>query len=692
MIEESNIKSNFIGRDGFRWWVGQIPPMESMSEQFEGQGWGNRFKVRILGYHTLDENELPNEDLPWAIVMLGTTDGTGSANFAKSTKIRPGDVVFGFFIDGDNAQNPVIMGLLGNTDQYAKGNYKTPFSPFTGYTTNIPKPDKEVSTANEANEAKGNAQEAPVQLPVQKAQEVKRAAAGGGAIGQKLHFANTCENTTITGIEDTLENLIKWLQERQGKISDFQEKIDETAELIKSSMNWLVGEIIKNINHFFVGDPDDPTKPGIIPTALNALYTTVYTATIALGPAAAHQAGSQAIAAFAVPISALEAAIICVTNALLEGLITLIKELLLSMVDNIENFVSCVVDQFIGSLLTSIVDRIAGGLSDALGALSGLLGGVIDIVSVAQNAISLFNSLDSLLDCNQVNTKCDGTKEWIIGAGPKDAMDIDQSFDNIFNFVNDTAALVNDGINAGKGVIDGATGAFDSIDEGIKGTVDIFNSSAIAQGDFVGGVKRCLPVYPTSCGSAKIKIFGGGGTGGAAVPIFGPSVARALNETSIGQNVNQTASIIGATLENAGSGYRFPPFVEITDECGIGYGARARTTINDKGEIDSIYIVSSGENYPTDDQDPIGVTGVTVVATGIGYDESDTATDNFGNEYSLIIDDGRIISASPINTIEIPDLVTIKVNSETGLGAVLKPVLGAVPPQEGFIQSIDCIS
>ena len=185
MIEESNIKSNFIGRDGFRWWVGQIPPMESMSEQFEGQGWGNRFKVRILGYHTLDQNELPNEDLPWAIVMLGATDGTGSANFAKSTKIRPGDVVFGFFIDGDNAQNPVIMGLLGNTDQYQKGNYISPFTPFTGYTTNIPKPDKEVSTANEANEAKGNAQEGPVQLPVDKARGVNKAAAGGGAIGQK---------------------------------------------------------------------------------------------------------------------------------------------------------------------------------------------------------------------------------------------------------------------------------------------------------------------------------------------------------------------------------------------------------------------------------------------------------------------------------------------------------------------------
>ena len=693
MIEESNLKSNFIGRDGFRWWIGQIPLMESMSEQFEGEGWGNRFKVRILGYHTLDENELKNEDLPWAIVMLSTTDGTGSANFAKSTKIRPGDVVFGFFIDGDNAQNPVIMGLLGNTDQYVKGNYISPFIPFTGYTTNVPKPDKEVSTANESNEEKGNTQEGPVQLPVQKAQQVNKAAAGGGAIGQKVTFANTCENTTITGIEAELENLIKWLRERQGKISEYQQKIDETAEVIKSHMNWLVGEIIKEINHFFVGDPDDPEKPGIIPTALNALYATVYSATLPVaGPAAAHIAGSEAIAAYAVPISALEAALICVTNALIEGLITLIKDLLLSMVDNIENFVSCILDQFIGSLLTSVVDRVASGLNDALGALSGLLGGVIDIVSVAQNAISLFNSLDSLLDCNQVNTKCDGTKEWIIGAGPKDVMDIDQSFDNIFNFVNDTSSLINEGINAGREIVDDATGAFNSIDEGIKGTVDIFNSSSIAQGDFVGGVKRCLPVYPTSCGSAQIKIFGGGGTGGSAVPIFGSTVTRALNDTSIGKNVNRTASIIGATLENAGSGYRFPPFVEITDECGIGYGARARTTINDKGEIDSIYIVSSGENYPISDQDPVGVTDVTVVATGIGYNENDTATDNFGNEYSLTIDNGRIVSASPINITEISDLVTIKVNSETGLGSVLKPILGPIPPQKEIVQVIDCIS
>ena len=26
MLEESFLKTNFMGRDGFRWWVGQIPP------------------------------------------------------------------------------------------------------------------------------------------------------------------------------------------------------------------------------------------------------------------------------------------------------------------------------------------------------------------------------------------------------------------------------------------------------------------------------------------------------------------------------------------------------------------------------------------------------------------------------------------------------------------------------------------
>ena len=69
-MEESLLRTNFIGRDGFVWWIGQIPPVESWIEQANGEGWGNRYKVRIMGYHPYNTTELADEDLPWAGVIL----------------------------------------------------------------------------------------------------------------------------------------------------------------------------------------------------------------------------------------------------------------------------------------------------------------------------------------------------------------------------------------------------------------------------------------------------------------------------------------------------------------------------------------------------------------------------------------------------------------------------------------------
>ena len=140
MIEESLLKSNFIGRDGFRWWIGQVPPVEVQDKQYNDSGWGNRCKVRIMGYHPYSTGELADVDLPWAQILLPTTAGSGAANYATNVKVRPGDIVFGFFLDGDNGQIPVIVGCFGRTGQVATGQYKGPFVPFSGYTERIPPP------------------------------------------------------------------------------------------------------------------------------------------------------------------------------------------------------------------------------------------------------------------------------------------------------------------------------------------------------------------------------------------------------------------------------------------------------------------------------------------------------------------------------------------------------------------------
>ena len=39
MIENNILKSNFLGRDGFRWWVGQVAPEEAQGKQINGAGW-----------------------------------------------------------------------------------------------------------------------------------------------------------------------------------------------------------------------------------------------------------------------------------------------------------------------------------------------------------------------------------------------------------------------------------------------------------------------------------------------------------------------------------------------------------------------------------------------------------------------------------------------------------------------------
>ena len=104
MIEESTLKSNFIGRDGFRWWIGQIAQTASAPEQANGEGWAFRYKVRILGYHPDNYSELSDEDLPWAGVMMPTTAGSGGGGFAQSARINQGDIVVGFF--------PYLVGFL----------------------------------------------------------------------------------------------------------------------------------------------------------------------------------------------------------------------------------------------------------------------------------------------------------------------------------------------------------------------------------------------------------------------------------------------------------------------------------------------------------------------------------------------------------------------------------------------------
>jgi hypothetical protein len=135
----------FLGAH-FNWWVGQIaddstwrdntlPGKHSSGEEIPG--YGRRYKVRIIGYHDQQEETIPSDQLPWANVMYPITAGGGQAAASQTPNLRQGMFVFGFFLDGQDQQVPVIMGVLGNNAQTSLktkiGQTDTNFGPTSGY-------------------------------------------------------------------------------------------------------------------------------------------------------------------------------------------------------------------------------------------------------------------------------------------------------------------------------------------------------------------------------------------------------------------------------------------------------------------------------------------------------------------------------------------------------------------------------
>ena len=138
--------SNFIGRDPMVWWIGQVvdPVKGKWGDSQERQAgedgkdtYSHRVRVRIVGYHGGDA-DLPDEDLPMAHVLMPPgVSSTGGRH--KTMNYHGGEVVVGFFFDGDDAQQPVIFGTLFKQafveDRLTNGQFnafkQTDFTPYT---------------------------------------------------------------------------------------------------------------------------------------------------------------------------------------------------------------------------------------------------------------------------------------------------------------------------------------------------------------------------------------------------------------------------------------------------------------------------------------------------------------------------------------------------------------------------------
>jgi hypothetical protein len=95
---ENEDKKDFAGKNGFVWWVGIVEDRQDPLKL-------GRCRVRCVGWHAEDKMNLPTNMLPWAMPSY-------PVNNTNTYAPKEGDMVFGFFTDGENGQSPVMMGIF----------------------------------------------------------------------------------------------------------------------------------------------------------------------------------------------------------------------------------------------------------------------------------------------------------------------------------------------------------------------------------------------------------------------------------------------------------------------------------------------------------------------------------------------------------------------------------------------------
>ena len=144
---KTNSKSIY-GKTPLESWVGTVVAYDSQKEQIEG-GWGWRYKVRIMGDNT-NTDQITDQQLSYAYVLLPTTAGSGGAYKMRSVRISQGDFVYG--VRGGGAGAPtMILGVFPRTASQGSGDGN--FKNLSGFYGSLGSPNKTLS--GEFNEQKG---------------------------------------------------------------------------------------------------------------------------------------------------------------------------------------------------------------------------------------------------------------------------------------------------------------------------------------------------------------------------------------------------------------------------------------------------------------------------------------------------------------------------------------------------------
>jgi hypothetical protein len=471
MIEEALLKSNYIGKDGFSWWIGQVAKKDTWEKgsQFSNQGdWAARCKVRIVGYHSFDGDVLADEDLPWAQIMLDPSFGSAQGGIGGTINLKGGETCFGFFLDGDDGQQPVVIGLLYRSDgvknlqteDVVAKEKSSRFKPFTGHPgNNPPSTQRNIRGAKEIDQADPkNSPKETTPVPkdlvnlayttdlgfnidgvsvtpqfgdklagVFKDIPASSTNAIGAAFTRQPAFIkpNGCQNNLIGQITQGLQDFIAvtngldqylgaFIDPVLNEIVDIGQSIANCARqiggIIKLIINNLRNTIFKCIAWAFrklVGLIVPPPQQTIVLEVMKKILDVIF----------------------------------CLLERLPGGIIDYIQGLLGDLAANTINAPVCAVEKWTASILAKVMDSIENALSAIMSGIGWLTGGLSTVSGILNQASSLASQIFSFLECTGL--ACKTPSVWAANFGPseKEVDDWQKMVDDVNVFKGITSGL-----------------------------------------------------------------------------------------------------------------------------------------------------------------------------------------------------------------------------------------------------------
>jgi len=613
MIEQGLFKRHFVGRDGFIWWVGQVVSEEKWSGNIpayrssttgDHRGFGERYKVRIMGYHTAIKNELTDDQLPWASLMYPVTAGSGAAGTWTNSAIRQGNFVFGFFLDGEDAQQPVIIGVLGTNQYTAISKSDDPtiaFFPFSGYTNRdtVARYSLNQNDGEKPQATQTGSNKPPSNTKVQESVIEKDEGASGenkknGEVKEPRPKPSTCEPVPLSAIQKKIKNLIadierikktadSWETKVTTKINNIEKEINKAiakaTEFISGGIKWLIYQVQKYTTNKINNTLKD-TYYLLFPNQRPGLKLAVETANDLIA---------------------------CLFRKIVSNLLKMVGNFLLKAVDRFINTPLCAVENFVGSLVGNLAGLITSGVDAILGPVKAIVGGAFDL---AGGILSFITDVLSFLSCEE-EPSCSEKDEWSIWSGSGAPVSID--LNSIVSKVQSVASTVTQAIDP------------DNFDFDL-GFDDVFDSLGACN------------VGPILCGPPIVEFYGGGGSGASGNAI-----------------ISAAGDILGVDIISPGSGYSSAPFVNFRDNCGKGSGASGRAIVQN-GQVVNVIIDESGKDYLPKFDGSLGGDGRTWANFG------DTIVQRANGIYDTPYTAGSIIDLLPGDTVQScgnpPELVT----------------------------------